>query len=80
MSKLTVRVVLSVLISIGVIFAVYTSVQALQSQDNVGSASAAIVNGALANPAYEHPLYDDGFSNQGHGGGCESERVNPNDL
>ena len=77
MSKLTIRVVLSVLISLGIILAVYTSVQALQSQDNVGSASAAVINGALANPKYD---LNNGFDGQGHGGGCESERVNPSDL
>ena len=78
MSKLTVRVALSVLISLGVIFAIYTSVEALQSQDHVGSASAAVINGALSNPDYDRNLND--FNGQNHGGGCESKGVNPSDF
>lgn len=88
MSKLTARVVLSVLISLGVIFAIYTTVQSASldfAAEKVGSHS---VSGVLTNfnhdrftvaeqEAYQSEL--DSFksdSKSGSGHGCESESFN----
>jgi len=86
MSKLNVRVVLSVLISLGVIFAVYTTVLGASfnsASEKVGSHS---VSGIMTN--FNHDRFSvaeqealqtemDAYNNfQGSGHGCESEARN----
>lgn len=92
MSRLTVRVVLSVLISLGVIFAIYTSVQGAAAVVSGSKAGSHVVNGAMVNlnhdrlntaelDAYNSQLdsYNDSLKGNG-GGGCESEKYNNPDL
>ena len=87
MSKLNFRVVFSVLISLGVIFAVYTTVQGASlnfAADRVGSHP---VGGALVNfnhdrltvaeqDAYQAELEALNKSAPGRGHGCESQSFN----
>ena len=92
MSKLTVRVVLTVLISLGAIFAIYTSVQGAAALVSESKAGAHIVGGAMVNlnhdrfnvselDAYNSQLdsYNDSLKGNG-GGGCESEMHENPDL
>jgi hypothetical protein len=90
MSKLNVRVILSVLISLGVIFAVYTTVQSASfnaASEKVGSHS---VSGLMTNfnhdrftvaeqEAYQSQIQEKSNSEKGSGRGCESEAYNPLD-
>jgi len=87
MSKLNIRVILSVLISLGVIFAIYTTVQGASANvvaDKMGSHS---VSGIMTNfnhdrfTAAEQETYQselDALNNSktGSGHGCESESFN----
>ena len=88
MSKPMTRVVLSVLIALAVIVAIYTSVQALQVR--AGIASVHVVNGAMTNLNHdrltveEQAIYQAQIEslndNQGEGQGCESElQTSPDD-
>jgi hypothetical protein len=87
MSKLNVRVVLSVLISLGVIFAIYTTVQGASANvvaDKLGSHS---VSGIMTNFNHDRFTPAEQEANQaepdtlnapktGSGHGCESESFN----
>jgi hypothetical protein len=87
MSKLNIRVILAVLISLGVIFAIYTTVQSASlntGADKVGSHS---VSGAMTNfnhdrftvaeqEAYQAELEAFNKSSTGSGRGCEHESFN----
>jgi len=90
MSKLTVRVFLSVLISLGVIFAIYTSVQGAAAAVG-GTSSSHLVSGAMVNLNHDRltvselemynaqlELYNN--SQNGNGGGCHSEVHDSPDL
>lgn len=88
MSRLAIRVVLTVLISVVVIAAVFMSVKAVSASAAKGSLGMYVLNGSLVNPLQQqsapeqtapqpelktYPDYEGG----GHGG-CESEgKVNP---
>jgi hypothetical protein len=89
MSRLSTRVVLSVLISLGVILAIFSSVQGASSSNGMG---ARLVNGAMTNfnhdrftvaekAEYQSQLdaYIDSLEG-GKGGGCESEQRSSPDL
>jgi hypothetical protein len=89
MSRLSTRVVLSVLISLGVILAVFSSVQGASSSSGVG---ARLVNGAMTNfnhdrftvaekAEYQAQLdaYYDSLE-RGKGGGCEWDSMGSPDL
>jgi hypothetical protein len=87
MSKLNVRVLLSVLISLGVIFAVYTTVQSASfdsAAEKIGSHS---VSGLMTNfnhdrftvaeqEMYQSELESNKGIEKGSGHGCESEARN----
>lgn len=89
MSRLSTRVVLSVLISLGVILAIFSSVQGASLSSEMGTRS---VGGAMVN--FNHDRFTvaekaeyksqlDSFYNSlegGKGGGCESEQRDSPDL
>jgi len=89
MSRLSTRVVLSVLISLGVIFAIFSSVQGASSSSEMGVRN---VGGAMVN--FNHDRFTvaekaqyqaqlDAFHDSlesGKGGGCESEFRSSPDL
>ena len=92
MSKLTTRLVLSALISLGIVIAVFASVKAASA--NVGGRSLGmyVLGGGLVNQLQVQSASDE-MQNQtppqelapsgeeGDGHGCESEKyVDPNDL
>ncbi|MDL1911566.1 hypothetical protein FBQ81_12900 [Chloroflexi bacterium CFX6] len=87
MSKLTARVVVSIVIGLAIVFAIFTSVQGASSSAKVG---AHLVSGALVNlshdrftvselDAYNAQLdaYNDSMKGRG---GCESEFHSSPDL
>lgn len=87
MSKLNVRVVLSVLVSLGVLFAVYTTVQSAAFDDTAEKVGSHSVSGLMTNfnhdrfTVAEQEAYQaerDTFKNfdKGPGHGCESEAFN----
>lgn len=86
MSKLSIRVILSVLVSLGIILAVFTSVQGASADNNLGSnpRGGAAVNlthdwrAASGDNGAKQDGYDD-FRNE-KGGGCESESFDSSDL
>ena len=92
MPKLSTRTILAVLISLGVVLAIVTSVQGA-SISVAGKVGSHLVNGAMVNfnhdrytvselETYNAQLdaYDNSFYHSG-GGGCESDnRTNPNDY
>lgn len=88
MSKLKIRIVLSVLLSLGVIFAVYTTVLGApfdlfseKAEAHYASESMANYNGSIVTEreAYYNQL--DAYNNttSGDGRGCESEYKGPID-
>ena len=92
MSRLSTRVVLSVLISLGVILAIFTSVQGASPNVADGKLGTHLVSGAMTNfnhdrftvtekAEYQAQLdaYYDSLEG-GKGGGCESESRNSPDL
>lgn len=88
MSKLTTRVILSVLISLGIIAGVYMSVQAAALTPNGRSVGMYVLSGGLVNPLQSQSSSEkqsEGIEpysgDKGEGHGCESENyVDPNDL
>ena len=90
MSRLNFRVILAVLISLAVIFAIYTTVQSASlsaAAEKVGSHS---VSGAMTNfnhdrltvaeqEAYQAQLEAFNDSKKGSGHGCESRSLSPLD-
>jgi len=91
MSRLSKRVILSVLISLGVIFAVFTSVQGASPNVAESKVGTHLVSGAMVNlnhdrftvselEAYNAQLDAYHDSTGGKGGGCESELRNSPDL
>lgn len=92
MPKFSTRTTLAVLIVLGVVFAIFATVQAASASNS--KAGSHLVSGAMANlnhdrltvselEAYQAPLdsYNGDFKDGGGRGGCESERqVNPNDF
>ena len=87
MSKLTVRVVLSVLISLGVIFAIYTTVQSASLNVVADKLGAHSVSGVMTNfnhdrftvaeqEALQSELESFKSPKSGSGHGCESESFN----
>lgn len=91
MSRLRTRVVLSVLISLGVILAIFTSVQGASSSVAGGKVGTHLVSGAMVNlnhdrftaaelEAYNAQLETFDASSNGKGHGCESDfRDHPDD-
>ncbi|NJC96829.1 MAG: hypothetical protein FIB03_10920 [Anaerolineae bacterium] len=91
MSKLTTRVVLSVLISLGIIFAIFTSVQGASSNAVDGKLGTHLVSGAMVNfnhdrfsvaekAEYQAQIESYYAPSSGRGHGCESElKVHPDD-
>ena len=93
MSKPRTRVVISVLIALALLIGIYTSVQGGLSSNllksDVNSAQAHVVNGLKTNLNHDRSTVAElesatlqeyvQPSGGGHGG-CEHERVNPNDL
>jgi hypothetical protein len=87
MSKLTVRVIFSVLISLGIIFAIFTSVQGASPNVLKGKAG----SGAMVNLNHYRPTSSESSQYQGQldtyndpstgGHGCEDEvRYSPDDY
>ena len=84
------RVVLTVLVSLGIIAAVFMSVQVVSASFQKESLGMYLLNGGLVNPLEEKmapeqaapqvlpETYPKGEGG-GHGG-CESEYIDPNDL
>lgn len=93
MSKLTTRLILSALISLGVIIAVFASVKAASADLGGRSLGMYVLGGGLVNQLQVQSASDEaqnqtpsqklapsGEEGDGHGG-CESENyVDPNDL
>ena len=88
MSKLTARVVVSILIGLAIVFAIFTSVQGASSSAKVG---ARLVSGALVNLNHdrftvseleEYNALLDAYNNStgGKGHGCESDFRESPDL
>lgn len=88
MSKLNIRVILSVLISLGVIFAVYTTVLGAPLSFVASQVGSHSVGGLMTNfnhdrltvaeqDAYQFQLYHS--SNSGSGHGCDSQSLSPLD-
>ncbi len=90
MSKLNLRVLLSVLISLGVIFAVYTTVQGASLNFAAAQTGSHAVSGLMTNfnhdrltlaeqGAYQAQFqpYNSSRSDSGHG--CDSQAINPLD-
>ena len=84
MSRLSTRTVFAVLISLGVVFAIFTSVQGASLDFNAGETGSHLVGGAMVNfdhdrltdtelAAYNAQLeaYNNAYKN-GPGGGCHS--------
>lgn len=92
MSKLTTRVILSVLISLAILIGVFMSVQAATSAPSGKSLGMYVLNGGLVNPLQPlsapetqeetAPKLQPFPGGGGEGrGGCESEKyIDPNDL
>jgi hypothetical protein len=91
MSRLNKRVILSVLISLGVIFAVFTSVQGASPEAAASKVGTHLVSGAQVNlnhdrftsaelDAYNAQLDAYKDSMKGRGGGCESDYHSSPDL
>lgn len=92
MSKLTTRVILSVLISLAILIGVFMSVQAAASAPSGKSLGMYVLNGGLVNPLQPlsapetqeetAPKLQPFPGSGGEGrGGCESEKyIDPNDL
>jgi len=92
MSKLTTRVLLSVLISLAILIGVFMSVQAASLVSSEKSLGMYVLNGGLVNPLQPPPAPETqeeaapqlqpfpGSNGEGRGG-CESEKyIDPNDL
>lgn len=91
MSRINKRVILAVLISLGVIFAVFTSVQGASPEMTASKVGSHAVSGAMVNlnhdrftvselDAYKAQLDSYNKSTGGKGGGCESELRSSPDL
>lgn len=90
MSKLTIRVILSVLVSLGIILGVFMSVNAASANANGKSMGMYVLSGGLVNQLQPQTSSEQtqpqdvapysGDKGEGHGG-CESEKYNdPSDL
>jgi len=92
MSKLTARMVLSALISLGVVFAIYTSVQGASANVSENRLGAHLVSGAMVNLNHDRYTVAElqdykaqlesyyGSPEGGKGHGCESDvRNSPDD-
>ena len=91
MSRINKRVILAVLISLGVIFAVFTSVQGASPEAAANNVGSHAVSGAMVNlnhdrftvselEAYNAQLDSYNKSTGGAHGGCESELRSSPDL
>jgi hypothetical protein len=91
MSKLTARVIFSVLISLGIVFAIYTSVQGASANRSESKAGSHLVSGAMVNlnhdrytvaelQAYKAQLESSyGAPDSSKGPGCQSDVQNSPD-
>lgn len=93
MSKLSVRVVLSVLICIGIVVGVFMTVKAASLRSARNSLGTYVLGGALVNPLHPNSSSVKGngdfqsqgiqpynYGDQNGGRNCESEADNPNDY
>ena len=92
MSRLAIRVILTVLISVGIIAGVYMSVSAAASDSVRTSQGMYVLGGGLVNPlqvqsaseaqeAVQPEMIKPYQKNEGNGHGCDSEKyIDPNDL